>query len=312
MRRYLRRLFLFGCLLYLTLWAISIYLKKKVTQNNENKIYWAFNKTGENYDMAFLGSSRVFLMVDVDTIEKHLGVKAINLGKDGSGAADQYLILHGFLKNNTIKKLVFQIDFSTVGNTFSYPFHEYDFLPYLSDDPIISKVIRDHSDRIKFLFWKYLPFSFYVEYSKLYRFKSGKSDETSPFDKTKGTLFMDLVFDTLKTPPQRDIFPDKQSISYIYKIMELCRRNNIEIYFYRAPVYHSTFHYLKPHTIDSVIDKLVKQNVYIDFTKCDIAYDERYFYNYTHFNRWGTKQFTVLLADSLRKYMNAEKELKEH
>ncbi|MBK7819375.1 MAG: hypothetical protein IPJ60_18925 [Sphingobacteriaceae bacterium] len=136
---------------------------KIVPNNTIIKNYWLMNKKKANFDLAFVGPSRVLHAIDGETFERKLNCKTINLGLSGVGYAKQYLLLRKLIEENGIKlkQLFIEVSYYNLidpDSAFSYPFHEYYYFPYIHTD-FVYEVIKDNSNnKYKSWVWKYVPF----------------------------------------------------------------------------------------------------------------------------------------------------------
>jgi hypothetical protein len=285
---------------------------KKVPHSVEDKPFWVFNKTNQKYDYAIGGSSRAYNNADIVTTDRVLGRKGINIGFSGSGLAENYLTLYLFLKKgNKIKNYVLQLDDWSLINpdsSFSYPFHEYYFFPYMSDNEVCA-TIRENRPYIKYLVWKYLPFVKYSEFNNIFPFQNSFKSVPPVFDSLMGTgLLAGKHKDNEGMNGEGRIVEHKlyrNNLKYLDKIIQLCKTEKINLLFYTSPIYDKFFEKLKRDECRSCIDSINKEHniKYLNFTLDPHFKDTALLYNETHLNMSGTLLFSGILADSLNKYL---------
>lgn len=278
----------------------------------EDKPFWVFTKTNQRYDYAIGGSSRAYNNADVITIDRALGRKGINIAFSGSGLAENYLTLYLFLKQgNKIKNYILQLDDWSLINpdsSFSYPFHEYYFFPYMNDGEVCT-TIRENRPYIKYLVWKYLPFVKYSEFNNIFPLQNSLKRVPPVFDSLMGTgLLADRHKDDHDMNGEGRVMEHKlfrSNLKYLGKIIDLCKKENIGLYFYTAPIYNKFFEKLKRDECQACVDSVIAGNKvrYFDFTLDPHFRDTALLYNETHLNMPGTILFSGILADSLNKYL---------
>jgi hypothetical protein len=96
----------------------------------------------------------------------------------------------------------------------------------------------------------------------------------------------------------------KVSIDYLESIIDLCQRNDIEVYLVSSPV-HPNYYRAIPEDILLAYDSLKKvyttNTVIFDRTN-DFTYPDSLFRNSDHLNNFGAKRFTI----ELKEYMEVE------
>lgn len=305
------------------LFFMDVYIKNKLVSNQRIKTNWILSKENQIYDYIIIGSSRAETMVDLNIIREKNGLRGVNLGLDGSGLTENYLIFQDFIKKNIVKKVFIQVDMFNLLPCYhlSHPFHEYRYFPYLYDDDI-SDIVKANVPELKYYFWKYLPFVKYAEFNSVYniadvyldRIKIDSFDSlgTQMVDRADSGKLLDLRFDTQEKiagiyndSSNNKLNPSYQNQTYIavqhlLMIIEKCEINNIEVVIYSPP----TFYKITPNTkfTEKVIKVIsVRKRIkYWNFERDSIKFDANLFYDYDHLNSKGTKIFTKTLSDSLK------------
>jgi hypothetical protein len=310
-----------GCLcIYSGLKILDIHYTNVIRENPCEKVFWALEKRGLDLDYVFIGSSRTESHIDVRLLNQLSDNKGLNLGSNGGGFAENYLILSHFLKSNLVKEVFLQVDpFSFNPNkSFSYPFHEYLFNPFLTDS-ITSAVVLDKCGYLKYSFWKSIPFLRYSEFNSEYKFLSimddyGKNCEApfddfgyrSPSNKSPrahiidGVLF-DLRYSDSMMKIQRFAL-EPEALKYFNKINDLTKKNGIKLSVFMAPIYPK---WLDIHTefdrfcidLDSISAELGIP--FENYSNWNSYKPDSLFLDYTHLNSKGVKFFMADIAKIL-------------
>src|SRR5688572_24806564 len=123
-RKFIAIFFFVGVLFSMLFLAEKKYNRSSLYFIQEKGI-WILNQKNANYDVAFLGSSRVHNIIDPILADSLLSANTINLGIGGAAFPENYLVLQQFLKTNKIKTLALQVDMSGIipgEQAYSHPF----------------------------------------------------------------------------------------------------------------------------------------------------------------------------------------------
>ena len=148
-------------LLLLTLVFLDVlYTTVYMQSNSRSKIDYLFNSKDKNYDVVFLGSSRVNNHF-VPKIFNNQGYKTINFGITRSRLEESALMLQMMVERNyKIKYLILQVDLNINTNDHSEAIRSL-FMPYLHT----SKTVRDFYRAIpEYNELLYIPFYRYMHY----------------------------------------------------------------------------------------------------------------------------------------------------
>jgi hypothetical protein len=266
--------------------------------NTPNKQNWILKKAGEQYDYAVLGASRVFNMVDINTLDSVMNKKGINIGSSGSCYAENYIILEEFLSKNKISALLLNTDeFSfNSANSYSYPFHDYEFLPVFRKH---KEVFFDFIPSWKYYLWLSVPCTKYIEYNDQYVLSTLSNRK---LNKTKGTELLygkrsdkNLLLNKRRVPEI-----NRLDAKYFKKIADLCANKNIALILITTPIfkYDREEHKLFLEYIDSFSQqnnlKYYSFETLIDASKPD------YFQDNTHTNNLGSVEYSKRLGQKLK------------
>jgi hypothetical protein len=298
------------------LFFLDKYVSVHAPKNTALKHYWLLNFKDQKFDMAFIGPSRVLNTLDMSVFQKSGNGNCINLGLSGSAFAEQYLLLDLFLNahNNQIKKLFIEVSYFNLINpdsSFSYPFHEYYYFPFIKNDNV-SKVILDNSkNKLKAYAWKYIPFFRYVEFNSNFRplvlfksdYKVGSADVG--FDKYGSSLRDERTLNGFLTEKKyTNAFMDSKTIAYLNQMISLAKKKNIEVVLFTAPVYRTKLSYsvtAEANFTDSIMAITNREKLkYYNFETHAVSLDSNNFNDYTHLNILGAKVFSKSFSDTLK------------
>lgn len=305
--------FFFFSISFILLWLLDRYYTQYYNShlNVCQKPDWIFSHTHQSYDLAFIGNSRVYNMLDAPQLEKKLNKTVINLGITGSNLSEQFLVLDQFYKKgNKVGFLVLQLDMISFDYTMlPFELHLPIYMNFFHDNQV-QEVYNDNTPMYKFLIWKYIPFSRYMEFSNRYVFykllKGGfECHQDLGFDSLRGGQYENISFrDNNHT--YRNWTVNKTDWKYFKKIITLAQAHKTRLIFYSAPFYSATRRFqLNTNTIFKLIkqqaDSLKIPYYNFDITSYKMANDTLNFYDNNHFNEKGSRIFASDLADSLKK-----------
>ncbi|TAH27677.1 MAG: hypothetical protein EAZ07_00330 [Cytophagales bacterium] len=294
-------------LLSALVFMILEYIFTSVYQNGKYyKTQWIGHIKNQNFDYIIHGSSRPYTCLDVASLNKSTGLKGLNLSLDGAVTPTYYLMLKMFLANgNTTKKIYLNIDnweagTEIVGN-FTYPH----FFPYLKDSIVFNhyKVYG-----LKWYAYRYIPFLRYAEFNtawgihqfanSIFHFKKPDYDEV-------GTKIYKTTSYHGPNELQTFEFNTKEKMKYLDAIIQLCKKEKIELYIFTAPlcILNNTSGYYK-----SVNDFKTLMNAKgIPYFNHGDLYVQKYnlFVDEDHLNKFGvplyTEEFRKLLISTHQK-----------
>ncbi|MEJ1237898.1 hypothetical protein WBG78_07215 [Chryseolinea sp. T2] len=282
------------------------FAETKYFDDKTNKRAWALKLEDRKYDYGVLGSSRAYSSFDMVSLNSLLGLKGVNLGANGSGYVDNFLVLYLFLANgNVIDTLFLQVDIYSLDSkaNFSNAFHTYQFLPYWRDS-IVANSLYPYLDAKERLLWEYLPDIRYFKFNKYFspkevvrRYQFSKQ-HVSGFDKTfggpPGESFEEGGNKMSADREAKERSFDDLDVAYLLKIIQLCKANYIYLVAYKAPELSISLKNTSNYSaLQAEIDEMLTQrNVpYIEFNEVS-AGDADSFSDPTHLNSRGREAFT--------------------
>ena len=254
--------------------------------NSRNKIDYLYNSKNLNYDVVFLGSSRVANHFVPEVFNKK-GMKTYNFGLTRSRLEESALMLKLMVERNyKIKNLVLQVDLNINSNDHSEAIRSL-FMPYLHQ----SKIIRNHYKNIKeYNQLLYIPFFRYLHYDARIGFrefyKTLIQEKTNALDNEgfyplKNNQRPIIVADLSKYYP-------KKNAGY-EEIKLICRQNKINLIAVTTP--------MCLETINRDYFKQLKL-IYPEIHNFENAVtDDKYFSTCGHLNELGAIEFTNKFYD---------------
>ena len=312
MRTFFVRYISFFTILFALCWGLDIYFSSKIPLYHTDKSYWLLRQKKTNYDFAVIGSSGVNNCIDVALIEDQNKIKGINLGLAGSDFTENYLVFNYFLKNNTIERLLINVDLSSFDSlNFNYPFHDYRYFPFLNDKAVFETMYDVVG--LKAYVWRYLPFVKYVEFNKQLQINNFRKHSINNmdyfkkyFDKNRGSALLDKTNDFVFSKNilnKEYLYLSKSRVKYLEKMIKLAKRNNIQVEFFNNPSYldYNNKIYTNHLEIENLIAEISKKYSieYYHFNSYFTNSQKKYFYDYGHLNSVGAKIFSKALSDSM-------------
>lgn len=264
------------------------------------KKQWVLAQQGGSYDYAVLGSSRAYGAFDMNLLDSLTGWDGINLGSNGSGFKDNYLVLSLFLKSNTIKRLFLQVDMSSLNSksSFSNEFHAFTFLPYW-DEPEVKEVLQkeisllDNSLTTLFPQWRYFYFNKYFSPKEVIRRARLKNQQDDLFTLSKGGIGRVGTSENEKKILVQALpcIIDPKDWMYFMDIINIAEAKEIEIVFFIAPRYMDN-----QAKLQFILSPLPNSAVFPG--EFDI-YDSGLFQDQGHLNNLGRQQFTLIFQKKI-------------
>lgn len=285
-------------------------------QLKKEKAHWILHKSNEAYNVAFIGSSRVFNTISPVLIDTVLKIKSVNLGVGGAAFAENYLLLEQFLRKNAIETLYIQVDLWGLilpKEAYNHSFSEEKYLNLIGS-PSVDSIYLSNSNPLKFYFRKYIPFFKYSEYNSIYSVDKMllglNPDNKNIFDKTKGATILEqkkdgITFKNLIVGKVKNANYCLESALSLKKLIAYAQSKKIKVSLFTAPSYIPYMKSLEFNLASKdTIKKIAKEfNVpFFDFEKSNHFKDTLLFRDYTHLNKKGSIVFSKLLSDTIKKY----------
>ncbi|MEC4048405.1 hypothetical protein OX284_003105 [Flavobacterium sp. SUN046] len=261
-----------------------LYTTVYLHSNSRTKIDYLYNSKDKDYDVVFLGSSRVNNHY-VPKIFNDQGYKSFNFGITRSRLEESALMLQLMIERNyKIKNLILQVDLNINTNDHSEAIRSL-FMPYLHQ----SKTIRDFYRPIpEYNALLYIPFYRYMHYDARIGFREMYN---SAIKKPTNALEHD-GFHPLRTnqiplvPADLSKYYPKRNIAY-EEIKALCKKNNINLIAMTTPMCMSTINRDYFNHIHKVYPEIHNFE--------NAVTEDKYFSTCGHMNEAGAIEFTKIV-----------------
>jgi hypothetical protein len=297
-------LFVGGLLLLLTIG--SRVLDTITVRDPQSKVKWILAKRNLTLGYAILGSSRAQLTTDATELDRLWHTRGLNLGLNGTAYPELDLIWERFLESNRVRCLLLEVD--VVGldsDSFTYPFHDYEYVPYLQDPIVFKHVLAEKGSRA--YLWKQLPFIAYATFNDRAMVSAANAGrrEPQPWDST-GTLLIDRAYDPkeLENWTVKRLRIDSARAARVDSILDRSMRKGVSTVLYMAPEYFVVDRYQPDRAtiIAFYREKAQSHGVpFLSFEYSPLRRDARNFFDPSHLNRSGARDFTRVLATEIEK-----------
>ena len=291
MRKFLLFLAKGLALLLLTLVLLDVlYTAVYMQSNSRSKIDYLFNSKDKNYDVVFLGSSRVNNHF-VPKLFNDQGYKTFNFGITRSRLEESALMLQMMVERNyKIKCLILQVDLNINTNDHSEAILSL-FMPYLHT----SKTVRDfyrtlpeYNELLYIPFYRYMHFDARVGFREMYY--SAIHKKTNALENEGFHPLM--TSDKNLIPADLSKYYPKRNKGY-EEIKAICKKNNIQLIALTTPICMETIN-------RDYFNHL--QEIYPEIRRFENAVtDDKYFSTCGHLNKDGAEEFTKVVFKALFK-----------
>lgn len=293
---------------FLTGWVFDAHFKKRWSAVYFEKMDELI-KGRNNYDIIFLGNSRVHFGINPYYVDSVTNLNSYNFGNGGADAQDILLTSHVYLQQHKPPKLVIiSLDKASLGKKDILK-TRFQYLFYLENDTI-RKYMRLAGFPTPLI--KALPFtkySFFDEYNRTSIFVKGNpfpifahniyKGFMNPHQYIKGKA-ADNLYNT--TPGLNSLW--EPSIVYLRNTIVSLQHAGSTVILVSPPEKRNSLNRessLKNNT-DSIIN-IIAQAYHVRYLHFESTFENReeYFVDDIHLNEPGTKIYSMLLADSIKK-----------
>ena len=278
-------------LLLLTLVFLDVlYTTVYMQSNSRSKIDYLFNSKDKNYDVVFLGSSRVNNHF-VPKIFNNQGYKTINFGITRSRLEESALMLQMMVERNyKIKYLILQVDLNINTNDHSEAIRSL-FMPYLHTSKTVRdfyRAIPEYNELLYIPFYRYMHYDARVGFREMYY--SAIHKKTNALENEGFHPLM--TSDKNLIPADLSKYYPKRNKGY-EEIKAICKKNNLQLIALTTPMCMETIN-------RDYFNHL--QEVYPEIRRFENAVtDDKYFSTCGHLNKDGAEEFTKVVFKALFK-----------
>jgi len=320
----LKRFIILIIAVFIILKALEVLYSFLLDCNNNLKSSYRI-KEKIDAQLLVLGASSAQNMFDPSVFEEITGLKVYNLATNNSSPAENLAHLHLYLSHNLCPQyLLIEVSPRTLDDA-ELIFNTYRVAHHL-DDTLVKRLVKEEDPFFYSISW--IPFMRYGYYNAHIHFNavqgarhylSGQTQSYyrngffNPNYRWTGDLTKHLQdnYEQRGMPfTHRRLPAGSQAEGFLYKwskqrerhVKELIRyasNRGIKVILYKAPIFHT----VKPYLLNRderlrQIDKLAGQAgiEYWNFDTLSIAYNQQYYYSYTHTNKKGTRILTAAIA----------------
>ena len=283
--------------------------------NGLNKYYTELHKKlkstfvdSTNYDLLFVGSSRVMNNVNPKIIDSITTLKSFNAGTSGANVYESKVIIESYLENHPAPKSIYVgldlFSFNTKNKLFNYTY----YLPFTENKKLVSELnLLDHNTTL----YKYLPFlqlADYDDYAKTNAIKGILSKKELIQNQTEYKGFVSLGNEVLDTSNLiiggETVVIDLVGENTLNEILLLCKKRNIKLSFFYAPEYKAMWQkkVTNAQFVFSMIDSFSQKNniAFLRYDTIQICNNPLYFNNVRHLNNEGANMFSEIFAKDIK------------
>lgn len=295
MKKFLVRFFVFCALVIAidqiggrALLAMYAKAKKDYPEKFRHVIY-----EGEE-DVMIYGSSRAFRHYNPTIISEETGLTAFNAGNQGNGALFAYGLYLASRKHHIPKVAIIDI------------YYEYDLMPLHANTRFIDLLKPYYGDYpdLQEYFKRIDPWTSLTMNSMLYR---TNSQLFTILKSQRGESNFNKGFEPLPVPPQTvdenltipnlDFTTDSSKIHIIEDMIELMKKDGVQVVLTFSPVWHDFKHFPFRDTIATIAQK--HQVEYWDFTTNE-GLTAKDFHDLGHLNSEGADRFSRMVGQRLK------------
>lgn len=304
---------LFGA--FFTLMLLFSILLESIIKKNTQKTQFMFHadwtsKVNENYQILFVGNSRVWAHINTELISEKTKLKAYNLTQNSKSIKFLWYKFKNYLNHNQPPKdLYIQFDNKFISDLYKKPWPEKEnFLTYVYKDPLnLKKLFQEEVGFTEYDF--YIPLiRYYGHPSILYSHLSGKTNCDLQHKKKsyiygyEGQKAFWNEFKSADEPNTPWNYPVKkdyntQHLNFADSFRIYCSLNNVKLHLFYPPISYSSYNIISKKNKEELLNYITKYQIdYHDFNS-KIFNDSTLFYNHTHLNSVGSAIFTSLLIE---------------
>jgi hypothetical protein len=242
MKKFIVKLFLFGCFIYGAAWGLDWIISQGLLQMEDYRfLSWHEMQEGEaNADIVIMGNSRALSHFDPITIESITGLKSYNLGLGGYAITVELLKYYCYrLHNHKPQYIIQQVDYSTIRNDKAPHCHQSEqFLPLIYDGPMRKKLMEVGYSALDVYFPLYRYFGYQMiiknglfEFLGIKHYVNDPSERGRHFERGSWNGTELARMDTI----QAEMDPIAQKV--FEKYLKECQDEKIKIILVNSPTY---------------------------------------------------------------------------
>lgn len=318
-KSYILRLVLAGSIV-----VVSCYVFYAILLYCNNRYFKAYERTQElfegdtNYDVLFLGSSRMKNHANPKIVDSILQVNSFNGGQNAATVTEANLILKNYLATHIAPQLVvLGLDIFSL-NTHAHKVGFYPtYLPFM-ENAEVNRILKSEGVNTGLL--RTFTFLRSIEYDDYYK-SSILKVALNQRELDKGDFyykgFESNSYETIDERMLSAAKPyhmkvDPEAVESLVELVQLCKRNEIQLVFVYAPEFKG-LNWRSVDNADSVftIYRTVAEKYAVPFYRDDslaISNDASLFRNPGHLNTKGAEVYSTILSHRLKPYLSEEEQ----
>lgn len=304
MKKFLSIIFLIVTIVFCAFYFADYYITHNLYKSdarmfrNWNEVF--FDST--YHDLIINGSSRAWVQYNPLIIDTIVGTNCYNLGLDGHRITTQIARYYTYLSTHQKPKYIIQnIDQFTILPSAKYEREQ--FIPYLCFDTLYNQI---HNEEGYSWLDKNIPFIRYFGYKNVICEGLGLHNDLASVPLYKG-FYGDnnrIWSSSIENMDEIGFDCDSTCSRIFERYLERCMNDSVLMILVYAPMYRGSLSKEASENEIKMYDyysKLAKKYncVILNYMRCDICVDKKYFYNVTHMNLSGANKFTKYLADDI-------------
>jgi hypothetical protein len=293
---------------FLLLLVVNHFAADWITRHTaSSKVHWLIEQEPVATDCVVLGSSAALASIDPALLAKELGIDVLMLAEEGAAYPEQELIWELFLERRRSKYLLLEVDPWGVTNLgYSWPFHEYNYLPFLNH-PRIEAAVTEQKGSWQTAAWKYVPMLKFAQFNSQFGVvQFGSWLKGTRYDpRASGMNHQVSTAEQMAKHSETDLFVgwqwDESRIKALNQILDLAEKQGTRAILYYTPIF-SGCHFSEEEKIVVFYRKLAAEKnvplLVIDDEK--IVGQHGNFKDPTHLDAVGAKLFTQAIAEQIK------------
>lgn len=284
------------------------YVADWITRHTKStKAYWLIEAGPHQTDCVVLGSSVAMCSIDPVLFSQELGKDVLMMSEEGSAFTEQALIWNLFLEKNHCQFLILEVDpWGLTDTGYSWPFHEYNFLPFLNH-PLVEKSVTEQKGFWRTAAWKYVPMLKFAEYNSQFGLlQLGSLLKRTPYNpRRSGLVYKEATPEVLKKGCQKWAAVkwewDTGKLKALNDILDRAEDQNVRTILFYSPLYRDCHMPDEAIIMDYYRTLATKRKIpFIVIDNERIVSDPRNFKDTTHLNAHGAALFSQALAEQIK------------
>lgn len=259
----------------------------------------------ENFDVLFLGSSRMSCHVNPFFVDSITQLNSYNAGHSGFNIIEMNLMLQCYLERHIPPKVVVA-DFAINAFDTHHPIYSpVDYFEYMYDRNVANVMLKYHE---RAHLWKYLPFMQLCEADEMQKVQAvmgllGKKERLGGY---RGYTYNEGVlmppFGTYNDESNFTITPD--ALKILDHLIATCSKNKTKLIFTYSPEFYLVHHKSEARIVASLQAICNANNIpFLNYRQSELCRQNALFADPLHLNTKGAEVYSKVLACDINKYV---------